>query len=96
MESRAVMEFCQRADVSCATVRVVLDTANEDLPLDFNRLMGARQRLSMTKLLLAVARSPAKVLALIALGRHSRQAATRLAEVLLRVIDGWVALRTPR
>jgi hypothetical protein len=39
MESAVVQEECRKRGINCATVRVVLDEASEDLPMDFNALM---------------------------------------------------------
>ena len=47
--------------IPCATVRVISDTADEDLPLDFNALAKADKNLDFGKLFLAVARSPGKI-----------------------------------
>ena len=53
-------------------MRVILDTANEDLPLDFNQLMTADQKMSYGKLALALVKSPGKVGALLRLQKQSR------------------------
>ena len=85
MESQAICAVCQEKNIPCATVRVILDTANEDLPLDFNLLMTANQEMSYSKLVLALAKSPGKVGALVRLQKEARTAAGKLAEVLARI-----------
>jgi nucleoside phosphorylase len=86
MESQVIAAVCDEQDVRCATVRVILDTADEDLPLDFNRLSNADLSLNYGKLVLAVARSPGKISALMRLQKNSKFAAKRLADVLAKLI----------
>ena len=86
MESAAIHELCRERGLACATVRVISDTAGENMPLDFNQLSKADLSLDYVKLAWAVARSPGKISALLRLQRHCRFAAQRLAEVLDRVL----------
>jgi len=82
MESAIIARVCRAAGVECVTVRAISDTAQEDLPLDFNALMTAEEKLSLFKLALALLKAPQKIPALIRLGKNSALAAERLAEVL--------------
>ena len=82
MESQIIATICRERNVPCAIVRVVLDTAGEDLPLDFNALMGAHQKMNYGKLAIAVVKAPSKIGALLRLQKQSRAAAEKLAEVL--------------
>jgi adenosylhomocysteine nucleosidase len=86
MESRIIHAVCRQQNIPCATVRVILDTAQEDLPLYFNQLMTPRQKLSYGKLALALAGSPRKVGALLRLQKQTQAAAGKLTDVLLRII----------
>ena len=87
MESGYICGVCREQGVACATVRVVLDTAEQDLPLDFNRLMTPDLRLDSSKLALALLKSPGKVSALRRLQRQSKDAADKLAQVLAQVVE---------
>ena len=86
MESAAIDAVCRERGILCATVRVISDTANEDLPLDFNMLAKPDHSLDYAKLLMAVAKSPGKIGALMRLQKTTKFAAERLAEVLAKII----------
>jgi len=82
MESGVIRRLCAERGIPSATVRVLSDIAQEDLPLDFNDLISSNGELSLGRLTVAVLRRPGKIPALMALGRHSKSAARRLATVL--------------
>jgi adenosylhomocysteine nucleosidase len=86
MESAAIHAVCREHGIPCATVRVISDTAGEDLLLDFNALAKPDKNLDPRKLFFAIARSPGKIGALMALQKKTSFAARRLAAVLARVI----------
>src|SRR5215469_11730649 len=86
MESQILCSVCREHQIPAAIVRVVLDTANESLPLDFNQLMTPDQRLDPAKLSFAILKSPGKISALMRLQKQSRRAAQELASVLSRVL----------
>jgi len=83
MESEVIRGICRERKIPSATVRVISDTANEDLPLDFNALMTADQELSFPKLALALMKSPGSIPRLRELQRNTQLASEKLAEVLV-------------
>ena len=87
MESNIIRRICREAQLPSVTVRVISDTAQEDLPLDFNRCLTADARLDYVRLVARVLALPHRLGGVLALRRHSRQAAHTLAEVLARVMD---------
>ena len=86
MESEAIRSVCRERGIPCATVRVVSDTAKEDLPLDFNQFSKPDLSLDYGKLAWAIAKSPWKIGALLRLRKRCRFAAEQLAEVLRKII----------
>lgn len=86
MESAAIQAVCAEGGIPCITVRVISDSADDDLPLDFNALTRPDRNLDYGKLFLAIAKSPGKIGALMKLQKQTRFAAKRLAEVLARVV----------
>ena len=80
MESAAIHAVCRERGIPCATVRVISDTANEDLPLDFNALSKPDKNLDFGKLFLAIVKSPGKIGALMQLQKKTKFAAEQLAK----------------
>lgn len=86
MESEAIAKLCADRQIACATVRVISDTAGQDLPLDFNALMTPDYKLSSSKLAFAVMKSPGAVPRLLELQRNTQLGAQKLADVLSAVL----------
>jgi len=86
MESAHIRSICREVGIPAATLRVILDPANEDLPVDFNQLMKEDRSLDFKKLALLLLRSPRTIKGLLALQQQSRHAAEALANVLDRGI----------
>jgi len=81
MESGVIRECCSRHGLPCTTVRVISDSAEENLPLDFNRYLTAAGRMAWGRFALALALSPGRIPALRHFPKQTRRAAERLAEV---------------
>jgi len=86
MESEWIRTCCRKSGVPSATLRVILDEAEADLPLDFNTIMSPGQKISPTKLARALLRDPGLAGALWRFGKESRRAAESLAEVLVKAL----------
>jgi adenosylhomocysteine nucleosidase len=86
MESQTIASVCRSAGIPCATVRVILDQLNEDLPLDFNQFMTDDLQMSYTKLVRALWKNPGKIRALMGFQKQCKAAARVLALLLLKII----------
>jgi len=86
MESESIREYCRERDIPSATVRVISDTALEDLPLDFNTLLSPAQKIHYGKLTWALVRAPFKLAELLAFQQKTVDAAKSLGAFLTKVI----------
>ena len=87
MESAAIRDVCRARGIPGATLRVISDPADEDVPLDFGGLVTADGRLDHGKLARALLRSPGKIPALVRLWKSVERASARLAEALVDVLS---------
>ena len=87
MESESIRDYCRERDIPSATVRVISDTALEDLPLDFNTLLSPAQKIHYGKLTWALVRAPFKLAELLAFQQKTVDAAKSLGEFLAKVLQ---------
>ncbi len=89
METAGVIAAAEKLGVPWAAVRALSDTAEEALPLDFNRLRSADGDLPTARVALAAVSRPAAIPGLIRLGKNTSLAAEALAGFLAAwVMDG--------
>jgi adenosylhomocysteine nucleosidase len=82
MESSVIRTICAEQHIPSATVRVISDDAQQDLPLDFNALMTSDERISYLKLAGSLVARPLCIFKLIEFQRQTQAASRRLGEVL--------------
>src|SRR5260370_7972585 len=87
MESFEVLSEALAWMTEGIAVRAISDMADEDLPLDFDRVVTDEGDLSMTRLAGQIVRQPSAIPGLLRLGKRSVEAARRLADFL----DAYVA-----
>ncbi len=90
MESETIRDLCRERNIPSATVRVISDSSEEDLPLDFNTLMTPTQKIHYGKLSWALVRSPMKLMDLLAFQQKTIDAAKALAEYLNNLLKAGV------
>lgn len=86
MESVHILAAAQRAQVPAVLVRAISDAADEDLPVDFARILDSQGHLKVGGLLREVGVHPHRIPLLIQFGRQSRSAAKSLADFLDRYV----------
>jgi nucleoside phosphorylase len=87
MESEAAIDLARRKGIPALTVRVILDPADQDLPLDFNKLMTADMKMNYLALGWAILRQPAKISAVQSFQQQVMVAARALGAVLTRITE---------
>lgn len=95
METTHILSAATQKHVPCVAVRAISDAANEDLPVDFGRILDSHGHLKMGGLLKEVGLSPYRIPLLIQFGRQSRAAGKSLADFLDRHI-GAISQNWPR
>jgi adenosylhomocysteine nucleosidase len=88
MESGVIRALCRERQIASATMRVISDAANEDLPLDFNALMTEDEKFDYGKLARTLAFSPGKLPGLLRFQQQTITAAQALATALYRSLGG--------
>jgi len=86
MESFKIMSMATGPQIPAITVRAISDTVDEDLPLDFGRVLDHSGQILKRQLALQLARFPHRIPALIRFGKESKRATERLADFLDRFI----------
>ena len=82
MESSVIRALCGEHKIPSATIRVISDAADEDLPLDFNALMTADNRINFAKLAWKLLSGPQKIPQLLRFQKQTTLAARKLAAAL--------------
>ena len=86
MESSVIRELCRQQNIPSATIRVISDTADEDMPLDFNQLATPDLRMDYLKLAGKILANPGKIPDLMRFGKQTAAAAKVLGRVLFELL----------
>ena len=86
MESRIIRRICAQRGIPSATVRVISDSVEQDLPLDFNTLMTSGCEIDYRKVAWALARCPTRLPALLNFQRQTKLAARNLGSTLRSLV----------
>jgi nucleoside phosphorylase len=86
MESAMIRTFCRQYHIPSATIRVILDTVDEDLPLDFSEVMKPDDQISYWKLFWRLSRDPRLIGELKRFRKQTREAAESLGSLLTNLL----------
>lgn len=87
MESFEVLSQAAACGIPAVAIRAISDVADEELPVDLNRVFDNEGRVSFSRVMVQVAHNPKSIPGLVRLGQRSRRA----AESLARFLDRYVA-----
>jgi len=90
MESFSIVTRASENWIPSVAIRSISDTAEEDLPIDFNRAISSRGEVKVSAVLSQIARHPGQLPKLVRFGKRSEEAAHRLSSFLdkyVRALD---------
>lgn len=100
MESTHILAAASQCHLPSVAVRAISDAADEDLPVDFARILDSHGHLKFGELIKEVGLSPYRIPLLIQFGRQSRAAGKSLADFLDRYIsaisENWTRPAPPK
>jgi adenosylhomocysteine nucleosidase len=82
MESFEIVKAASAWGARSVVIRAISDAAEEDLPINFNLTLSDKKEVSISKVLMQVAKNPLVLPALIRFGGQSKRAGALLAEFL--------------
>jgi adenosylhomocysteine nucleosidase len=91
MESLHVVRQFDEEQIPVAVIRAISDGSEEEMPVDFEKVLTADGAIRVVPLLKDLMKEPGKIPALIRFGRQSRAAAEKLA----RFLDEYIQALTP-
>jgi adenosylhomocysteine nucleosidase len=95
MESGEILYEAAAFGARVVAIRAISDTADEDLPIDFNKVSTEEGNVSIRRIMGKVMVAPRKIPSLIRFGKQSSRAAQSLAEFLERFVPTVVASIEP-
>lgn len=82
MESFDIVKEARARGARGVVLRAISDSANEDLPINFNLTLSKKHQVSVTKVILQLMKNPLALPALLRFAKQSRLAAEKLAHFL--------------
>ena len=82
MESSVIQSIAQLHNIPCLTLRIILDSAQDTLPLNFNLFYSTDGQLKLGSLVMHLLLHPQKIPSLLRFSSETKMAATQLAQAL--------------
>jgi adenosylhomocysteine nucleosidase len=96
MESFEIVKAASAWGARCVVIRAISDAATEDLPINFNLTLSDQKEVSLSKVLMEVAKNPFALPSLVRFGRQSKRAGGLLAEFLENYLNDLAGLKSPK
>lgn len=93
MESGIIQRICSQRKIPCVTLRVISDTAGEDLPLNFNEFIDSNGEIRLKKLFSILAKNPRLIARLINFQKQTNTSARVLGEFLTGFFYNFCSMR---
>ena len=94
MESFEIVKAASAWGARSVVIRAISDAATEDMPINFNLTLSEQKEVSLSKVLVELAKNPLALPALIRFGKQSRRAGGLLAEFLENYLQDLVNLKS--
>jgi adenosylhomocysteine nucleosidase len=96
MESFEIVKAASAWGARSVVIRAISDAATEDLPINFNLTLSDKKEVSLSKVLIQVAKNPLVLPALIRFGGQSKRAGALLAAFLENYLRDLAGLRSAK
>jgi adenosylhomocysteine nucleosidase len=90
MESSSIRAIAEKNSLKCVTIKAISDTANQSLPMDFNRYMNPSGEMVLSSVVMDLMRQPGSILPMIQFHRQVQKATSRLGAAL----QAWAAVHS--
>jgi adenosylhomocysteine nucleosidase len=96
MESFEIVKAASAWGARSVVIRAISDAATEDMPINFNLTLSKQKEVSLSKVLLELAKNPLALPALIRFGKQSKRAGALLADFLENYLQDLAKLKSVR
>jgi nucleoside phosphorylase len=95
MESFWALKEANKLGMRTLVIRAISDRADENLPIDFNRVLSEANQVSIPRILFQLAKTPFELPAMIRFGKQSRRAAESLTDFLEGYVQSLARANSP-